>query len=335
MRWIPRASNGWLVTALKQSGPDQVWDIIADSEVERLRNSTIVRSVIEDHRKVAFFGGVVIKAVDHGLSGEVKQKFRANDRGPVMGASRFDISVERLIAAITGPKSTVMVGQFFNEMEHFRRYYASLFLNCRDKPLCSYLFYSRRVRTAYLIALSNNEISPLFSQEQDIADRWIDLTVMHAEYSRYMTDLRSCFPLNSPEFALKFFRSKISDQTPQYSICLSLDYEELQDWLNKTVYNANCGTPANLHSEIVSNFDSGQRSLASRIVDQKVLILLGLLRFLFTRSFPLREVMILRFLLIFFWMRLVLFLSIRCTRKRTPTRHLIMRCWKESLSNTA
>ena len=83
----------------------------------------------------------------------------------------FDISIERLITAITGPKSTIIFGQFLEANEHFRRYYASLFLNCREKPLCSYLFYTRHVRTAYLLALSNNEISPLFSQEQDIADR--------------------------------------------------------------------------------------------------------------------------------------------------------------------
>ena len=76
----------WLATALRQPGPDQAWDIVADSKVERLRNSTIARSVIEDHRKVAFFGGVVIKAVDHGLSSEVKQKFPANVRGPMIGA---------------------------------------------------------------------------------------------------------------------------------------------------------------------------------------------------------------------------------------------------------
>ena len=84
------------------------------------------------------------------MSNEVKQKFRANVRGPMMGAIRFDISIERLIAAITGPKSAVMVGQFFEANEHFRRYYASLFLNCREKPLCSYLFYSQHVRTAYV-----------------------------------------------------------------------------------------------------------------------------------------------------------------------------------------
>ena len=74
----------WLATALRQPGPDQARDIVADSEVERLRLSTIARSLIEDHRKVAFFGGVVIKAVDHGLSNEVKPKFRANVRGPMI-----------------------------------------------------------------------------------------------------------------------------------------------------------------------------------------------------------------------------------------------------------
>ena len=40
----------WLATALRQPGSDQARDIVADSEVERLRNSTIARSVIADHR---------------------------------------------------------------------------------------------------------------------------------------------------------------------------------------------------------------------------------------------------------------------------------------------
>ena len=80
---------------------------------------------------------------------------------------------------------------------------------------------------------------------------------MHTECSRYLVDLRSRFRLNSPEFAFKFFRSKITDQTSQNSVCLSLDYEKLQDWLNKTVYNANCCATVNLHSEIVVSLDSG------------------------------------------------------------------------------
>ena len=156
-----------------------------------------------------------------------------------MGAIRFDISIERLVSAITGPQSDMMVGAFLTENEHFRRYYASLFLNCREKPLSSYLFYSRRVRSAYLLAVSNNEISPLFSQEADIADRWDEMVKMHDSYSRYMNDLRTRFRLSSTENAMRFFRGKITEQTPQYSVCLSLEYEKLQDWLNKTVYNVN------------------------------------------------------------------------------------------------
>ena len=126
----------WLVTAMQQPNPEKVWGIVADSEVERPRNATIARSVVEDHRKVACFGGLVIKTVDFNLADAVKRKFRENVRGPMMGAIRFDISIERLAAAVSGPKSTTSVGQFFEANEHFRRYYASLFLNCREKPLC-------------------------------------------------------------------------------------------------------------------------------------------------------------------------------------------------------
>ena len=126
----------------------------------------------------------------------------------------------------------MMVGAFLEANEHFRRCYASLFLNCREKPLSSYLFYSRYVRTAYLVAFSNNEISPLFSQEADIAERWNEPTFMHSEYSRCMIDLRTRFRLSSTESAMQYFRKKITDQTPQYSVCLNLEYEKLQDWLS-------------------------------------------------------------------------------------------------------
>ena len=174
----------WLKEQLRKSPDEQLWDTVAESEVAHLRNCTVARNVVEDHRKVAFFGGIVIKAVDCTLSDDVKQRFRSNVRGPMMGAIRFDISVERLVAAITGPKSDMMIVDFLTANEHFRRYYASLFLNCREKPLSSYLFYSRHVRAAYWLAVSKNEISPLFSQEADIADRWQPLTTAHEDYSR-------------------------------------------------------------------------------------------------------------------------------------------------------
>ena len=42
----------WLVTATQQPDPEKVGGIVADCEVERLRNATIARSVVEDHRSV-------------------------------------------------------------------------------------------------------------------------------------------------------------------------------------------------------------------------------------------------------------------------------------------
>ena len=116
---------------------------------------------------------------------------------------------------------------------------------------------SRHVRTLYLLALSKNEISLLFSQEQDISERWDDLTFIHTEYSRFLIDLRTRFRLHAPEYALQLFRSKMTEQSPQYSVCLNHDYEQLQDWMNRTVYNATYGAPGNLHSEILTCYDEG------------------------------------------------------------------------------
>ena len=56
---------------------------------------------------------------------------------------------------------------------------------------------------------------------------------------------------------MQLFRSKMTEQSPQYSVCLNHDYEQLQDWMNRTVYNANYGAPGNLHSEILTCYDEG------------------------------------------------------------------------------
>ena len=302
----------WLKDQMRKSPDELLWAMVPDSEVAHLRNCTIARNVAEDHRKVAFFGGIVIKAVDCTLSDEVKQRFRARVRGPMMGAIRFDISIERLVSAITGPKSDMMVGAFMSANEHFRRYDASLFLNCREKPLNSYLFYSRHVRTAYLLAVSNNEISPLFSREADIAEQWNEMVKMHDNYSRYMIDLRTRFRLSSTEVAMQFFRGKITDQTPQYSVCLSLEYEKLQDWLNKTVYNVNSGAPSSSNSEIMSDVQSGSDESAASL---RTLIPLGPLRSPLTRFCLMTVAMTPLFRLTLLWMRLHP-LSICCTGSR-------------------
>ena len=62
---------------------------------------------------------------------------------------------------------------------------------------------------------------------------------------------------------MRFLRGKITEQTPQYSVCLSLEYEKLQDWLNKTVYNVNYGTPNSSNSEIMSSVQSGSEDSAA------------------------------------------------------------------------
>ena len=54
----------WLKEHLRKSPDEQLWAMVPDSEVAHLRNCSIARNVVEDHRKVAFFGGIVIKAID-------------------------------------------------------------------------------------------------------------------------------------------------------------------------------------------------------------------------------------------------------------------------------
>ena len=66
--------------------------------------------------------------------------------------------------------------------------------------------------------------------------------------------------------------SKISeDSTPQYSVCLNLDYERLQGWLNRTVHNVNYGAPSNIGQEIITCVSDGTARPASGGVEPDAL----------------------------------------------------------------
>ena len=77
------------------------------------------------------------------------ENFRRNVRGTLQAGIRVDISVARLVAAMSGKASLITVEDFFKtstlirkEAEPVVKHYGSLSLNCREKPLCYYAQWS-------------------------------------------------------------------------------------------------------------------------------------------------------------------------------------------------
>ena len=157
--------------------------------------------------------------------------------GPLVGAVRFDLSIERLVAKLNGKESTVTVGEFFKANGDFRRYYASLFLNCRDKPLSSYVFYSEHCRKAYLEALSLQEVSPAQTDPNQTRNNWPEFTALHNEYIEMLRRFRMRYELGTEAKALEVFRAKmVAGLSEKVTRVFLMNPEELSKWLRKTAF---------------------------------------------------------------------------------------------------
>ena len=180
------------------------------------------------------------KSSDYKLTDEAKKRFRHNVRGAFVGALRFDLSIERLVAKLTG-KSADTVTEFFKTHGDFRRYHASLFLNCRDKPLSSYVFYSQHCRRAYVEALSMQEVSPAQMDPNQVRESWTQFTTMHSRYVEMALRFRVRYSLSAEANALETFRAKIvagpsGGPSEKISRVFQMNPEELSRWLRKTAF---------------------------------------------------------------------------------------------------
>ena len=225
------------VPEFAKDGPPLNWELVDPVKFTPYRNFTASRSLAEEHRKITFFGVPATKSSDHLLTDEAKKKFRHNVRGALVGAVRFDLSIERLVAKLHGKESSVTVGEFFKSNGDFRRYYASLFLNCRDKPLSSYIFYSQHCRRAYIEALSLQEVSPAQMNPNQVRDSWTEFTKMQAGYVEMTMRFRKRFSLDSEAKALKVFREKmVAGPSEKIARVFKMNPEELSKWLRKTAF---------------------------------------------------------------------------------------------------
>ena len=206
-------------------------------KIAPFRNFTASRSLAEEHRKITFFGVPATKSSDHKLTAEAKNRFKHNVRGALVGAVRFDLSIERLVAKLNGKASTVTVGEFFKANGDFCRYYASLFLNCRDKPLSSYVFYSEHCRKAYLEALSLQEVSPAQTDPNQTRNNWPEFTKLHNKYIEMLRRFRMRYELGTEAKALEVFRAKMAaGPSEKVTRVFLMNPEELSKWLRKTAF---------------------------------------------------------------------------------------------------
>ncbi|CAE6971381.1 unnamed protein product, partial [Symbiodinium sp. CCMP2592] len=82
--------------------------------IKQLRNFPVSRSLAEDHRQTAFFGVPPIKCTAADTSPKEVESFKKSVRGTIQGAIRLDISIERLVAGITGKEARCGVEEFLN-----------------------------------------------------------------------------------------------------------------------------------------------------------------------------------------------------------------------------
>ena len=75
------------------------------------------------------------------------------------------MSVERLVAGMTGKESKMSVEEFFATATAIPvvKHFGSLYLNCREKPVCFFARWSGHCRRAYIICLEKAYHSPYFT----------------------------------------------------------------------------------------------------------------------------------------------------------------------------
>eukprot|EP00439_Symbiodinium_sp_Y106_P049823 s1789_g6.t1 len=183
-----------------------------------LRNYPISRSLVEDHRRPAFFGVSVIQCASVDLTEGEIELFKKSVRGTLQGTIRVDVSVERLVAGLPGKDSTMSVEEFFRSntsgsvADTVTKHYGSLFLNCREKPLCFYAQWSVHCRTAYRLCLEKSFLSPYYTggeaggpPDDEVMDA---LEAAHDSLVQTISNMREQMTLRSEQEAMVKFRDE-------------------------------------------------------------------------------------------------------------------------------
>ena len=159
---------------------------------------------------------VCVRRFDRGRNIEL---FKKSVRGTLQGAIRVDISIERLVAGLTGKDPTMSVEEFFKSntrvADTVTKHYGSLFINCRERPLCFYAQWSIHCRMAYRLCLQKSFLSPYYtggevggSPDVEVMDA---LQAAHDSMDKTVSGMRAQMTLRSEEEAMVNFRATMKN----------------------------------------------------------------------------------------------------------------------------
>ena len=208
------------------------------------------RSLAEDHRRTAFFGVSPIQCTSVNLTDDEIELFKKSVRGTLQGATRVDISIERLVAGLTGKESTMTVEDLLRSTTTIAntvaKHYGSLVVNCREKPLCSYAQWSVHCRLAYRICLEKAFLSPFYtgSEIDGPADEATmkTLAAAHQAMNETVSRMREQMTLKTEESAMAKFRTTMKS-AERFKRYLRMDSEGLSMLLAKVTLTTCYGIP--------------------------------------------------------------------------------------------
>ncbi|CAE7237318.1 unnamed protein product [Symbiodinium sp. CCMP2592] len=219
--------------------------------IKHLRNFPVSRSLSEDHRQTAFFGVPPIKCVAVDTSPGEVELFKKSVRGTIQGAMRLDISIERLVAGITGKEARMGVEEFFSSQSiacavTIVKHYGAVFATCREKPLCYYARWPIHCQRAYRVCLSRGYLSPFYTGgtlEYCVDTNMLEkIRLAHLPLQNANLTMRRRIRLSTEFDTLDEFRATITD-TKKYQRYMRVDSESLSTLLAKVTLTTCYGIP--------------------------------------------------------------------------------------------
>ncbi|CAE7764640.1 GABBR2 [Symbiodinium sp. CCMP2592] len=219
--------------------------------IKQLRNFPVSRSLAEDHRQTAFFGVPPIKCIAADTSPKEVELFKKSVRGTIQGAIHLDISIERLVAGITGKEARCGVEDFFESRSiscatTIVKHFGAVFATCREKPLCFYARWSIHCQRAYRLCLSRGYLAPFYTGETinyTVDPEMLEkIRLTHLPLQNANLEMRRHVRLSTEFGALDEFRAKITD-TRKYQRYMRVDSESLSALLAKVTLTTCYGIP--------------------------------------------------------------------------------------------
>ncbi|CAE6936887.1 GIP [Symbiodinium sp. CCMP2592] len=219
--------------------------------IKQLRNFPVSRSLAEDHRQTAFFGVPPIKCTAADTSPKEVELFKKSVRGTIQGAIRLDISIERLVAGITGKEARCGVEEFLNSQSiacaiTIVKHFGAVFATCREKPLCYYARWSIHCQRAYRVCLSRGYLSPFYTGgtidytvDSDMVEK---IRLAHLPLQNANLAMRRQIRLSTEFGTLDEFRATITD-TQKYQRYMRVGSESLSALLAKVTLTTCYGIP--------------------------------------------------------------------------------------------